>query len=44
VGEAPEELAAVEFGASIWPFQWFPPHDEGIKRLARLGFKNVELR
>jgi sugar phosphate isomerase/epimerase len=33
----------MEFGASIWPFQWTPPYDDGIKRLAKLGFKNVEL-
>ena len=33
----------MQFGASIWPFQWIPPYEEGIKRLARLGFKNVEL-
>jgi sugar phosphate isomerase/epimerase len=33
----------MQFGASIWPFQWTPPYDEGIKRLAGLGFKNVEL-
>ncbi len=33
----------MEFGASIWPFQWIPPYEDGIKRLAQLGFKNVEL-
>ena len=29
----------MQFGASIWPFQWTPPYDAGIKRLASLGFK-----
>ncbi|HZQ99060.1 MAG TPA: TIM barrel protein, partial [Chloroflexota bacterium] len=33
----------MEFGAAIWPFQWTPPYEDGIKRLAKLGFKNVEL-
>ena len=33
----------MQFGASIWPFQWIPPYEDGIKRLAGLGFKNVEL-
>jgi sugar phosphate isomerase/epimerase len=33
----------VQFGASIWPFQWTPPYEAGIRRLAGLGFKNVEL-
>ena len=33
----------MELGASIWPFQWVPPYDDGIKRLAMRGFKNVEL-
>jgi sugar phosphate isomerase/epimerase len=33
----------MQFGASIWPFQWNPPYEDGIRRLSRLGFKNVEL-
>ena len=33
----------MQFGASIWPFQWTPPYEDGIKRLAKLGFKHVEL-
>lgn len=33
----------MQFGASIWPFQWIPPYDDGIKRLRRLGFKHTEL-
>jgi sugar phosphate isomerase/epimerase len=31
------------FGASVWPFKWDPPYDDGIRRIARLGFKAVEL-
>lgn len=31
------------FGAAIWPFQWSPPYEQGIKRIAGLGFKGVEL-
>jgi sugar phosphate isomerase/epimerase len=33
----------MQFGASIWPFQWTPPYEDGIKRLRKLGFRNVEL-
>ena len=33
----------MQLGASIWPFQWVPPYDDGIRRLARLGFKHTEL-
>lgn len=33
----------MKFGASIWPFQWGPPYDEGIRRVAESGFKAVEL-
>ncbi len=33
----------MKFGASIWPFKWDPPYDDGIRRVARLGFKAVEL-
>jgi sugar phosphate isomerase/epimerase len=33
----------MKFGASVWPFQWEPPYDDGIRRIARLGFKAVEL-
>ena len=31
------------FGASIWPFQWEPPYDAAIRRLAGLGFRATEL-
>jgi sugar phosphate isomerase/epimerase len=33
----------MKFGASVWPFKWDTPYDEGIKRIAALGFKAVEL-
>ncbi|TAK23102.1 MAG: sugar phosphate isomerase/epimerase [Chloroflexota bacterium] len=33
----------MQFGASIWPFQWTPPYESGIERLAKLGFKHTEL-
>ena len=33
----------MKFGASIWPFHWDAPYDEGIRRIAKLGFKAVEL-
>jgi sugar phosphate isomerase/epimerase len=33
----------MRFGAAIWPFQWYPPYDDAIRRVARLGFRAVEL-
>ncbi len=33
----------MKFGASVWPFKWDTPYDAGIKRIAALGFKAVEL-
>ena len=33
----------MKFGASIWPFQWGPPYEDGISRIASLGFEAVEL-
>ena len=33
----------MQFGASIWPFQWEPPYEEALRRIARLGFRAVEL-
>lgn len=33
----------MQFGAAIWPFQWYPPYEDAIRRLARLGFKQLEL-
>jgi len=33
----------MKFGASSWPFQWEPPYEDCITRVARLGFKAIEL-
>lgn len=33
----------MKFGASSWPFQWEPPYEDCIKRVASLGFKAIEL-
>ena len=33
----------MQFGAAVWPFQWYPPYDDAIRRVARLGFRHVEL-
>ncbi len=33
----------MKFGASIWPFQWNPPYDDAIRRLAAAGFQATEL-
>ena len=33
----------MHFGAAIWPFQWHPPYEDAIRRVARLGFRSVEL-
>ena len=33
----------MKFGASSWPFQWDPPYEDCIKRVAGLGFKAIEL-
>ena len=33
----------MKFGASSWPFQWEPPYEDCIKRVAGLGFKAIEL-
>src|SRR5262245_42302812 len=33
----------MKFGAPVWPFQWDPPYEDTIRRIAGLGFKAVEL-
>jgi sugar phosphate isomerase/epimerase len=33
----------MKFGASVWPFKWDTPYDDGVKRIAAMGFKAVEL-
>ena len=34
---------SMKFGASIWPFKWDTPYEETIPRIAKLGFKAIEL-
>jgi sugar phosphate isomerase/epimerase len=31
------------FGTPVWPLKWEPPYDETIKRVAKMGFKGIEL-
>ena len=33
----------MRFGASSWPFQWEPPYEDAIRRVAGAGFKAIEL-
>lgn len=33
----------MHFGAAVWPFQWQPPYEDAIRRIAKLGFRSVEL-
>ena len=33
----------MRFGASSWPFQWEPPYEDAIRRIAGAGFKAIEL-
>ncbi len=33
----------MKFGASSWPFQWEPPYEDVIRRIAGLGFEAIEL-
>lgn len=33
----------MRFGASVWPFQWEPPYNDALRRIAGLGFSAVEL-
>lgn len=33
----------MKFGASSWPFQWEPPYEDCIRRVAGLGFQAIEL-
>jgi sugar phosphate isomerase/epimerase len=33
----------MKFGASSWPFQWDPPYEDCIRRVAANGFKAIEL-
>jgi sugar phosphate isomerase/epimerase len=33
----------MKFGACVWPFQWDPPYEDAIRRIAGLGFRAIEL-
>jgi len=33
----------MKFGTCVWPFRWVPPYESAIRRIAKLGFKGVEL-
>lgn len=33
----------MHLGAPVWPFQWHPPYEEAIRRIAALGYRHVEL-
>lgn len=33
----------MKLGAPVWPFQWHPPYDGALRRIAALGFRQVEL-
>lgn len=33
----------MRFGAPVWPFKWDHPYDQTVRRIARLGFRAVEL-
>jgi sugar phosphate isomerase/epimerase len=33
----------MKFGATVWPFQWAPPYEDALRRIAGLGFRAVEL-
>jgi sugar phosphate isomerase/epimerase len=33
----------MHLGASVWPFQWNPPYEEALRRIAGLGYTHVEL-
>jgi sugar phosphate isomerase/epimerase len=33
----------VKFGTTVWTYQWDPPYDDALRRIAGLGFTAVEL-
>jgi sugar phosphate isomerase/epimerase len=33
----------MKLGAPVWPFQWHPPYEDAIRRIASLGYTQVEL-
>jgi len=37
------KVPRMKFGACVWPFRWVPPYEHNVRRIAKLGFKGVEL-
>lgn len=33
----------MQLGAPVWPFQWHPPYEDALRRIAALGFRRAEL-
>jgi sugar phosphate isomerase/epimerase len=33
----------MKFGTTVWTYQWDPPYEDALRRIAGLGFKAVEL-
>lgn len=33
----------MQFGATVWTFQWQPPYEEAVRRIAGLGLRSIEL-
>jgi len=33
----------MKFGTTVWTYQWDPPYEQALRRIAGLGFKAVEL-
>lgn len=33
----------MNLGAPVWPFQWNPPYEDAVRRIASLGYSHVEL-
>jgi len=41
--QAARKEIVMRLGAPVWPFQWNPPYEDAIRRIAALGFRSVEL-
>ena len=33
----------MKFGCTVWPVRWAPPYENAVKRIAKLGFRGIEL-
>src|SRR5688572_28034037 len=38
-----EGQPTMRLGAPVWPFQWNPPYEDAVRRIAALGYRDVEL-